>query len=221
MLKRLDTAQYILRYGLSVIASLLVSYALFYFMQSITLHDELDGSLVSLSPTQHIEFIRVKREESVEVKERKLPKQPEIQTPPSTVDQNLQLEVTAPSNLALLPMDIPILNSAKVPTGLIHIPLSTIMVNEEAMPVFRIPPIYPQRAAKRGLEGWVEVEFSITSAGLVKNARVVAASPQGIFDNAALRAISRWKFKPKIVNKVAVERHRVRQRITFQLENKK
>lgn len=210
-----------LRYTLAVIASLLISYALFYFMQSMTLHDELDGSLVSLSPAQHIEFIRVKRKETLEVKERKAPKQPEIQAVPTATHQSSQMEVGAPSGIALPPMDMPRFSGAKIPTGVINIPLSSVMVNEEAMPVFRIPPIYPQRAAKRGLEGWVEVEFTITAAGLVKNAHVVAASSPGIFDNAALRAISRWKFKPKVVNKVAVERYRVRQRITFQLEHGK
>lgn len=209
------------RYTLAVIASLLISYALFYFMQSMTLHDELDGSLVSLSPAQHIEFIRVKRKETVEVKERKAPKQPEIQAVPTATHQSSQMEVGAPSGIALPPMDMPRFSGAKIPTGVINIPLSSVMVNEEAMPVFRIPPIYPQRAAKRGIEGWVEVEFTITAAGLVKNAHVVAASSAGIFDNAALRAISRWKFKPKVVNKVAVERYRVRQRITFQLEHGK
>lgn len=207
-----------LRYALAVIASLLISYALFYFMQSITLHDELDASLVSLSPAQHIEFIRVKRKERTEVKERKAPKQPEVEAVPSTSYQSSQMEVGAPSSIALPPMDIPRFSGANIPTGVIAIPLNAVMVNEEAMPIFRIPPIYPQRAAKRGLEGWVEVEFAITAAGLVKNAHVVAASPRGIFDNAALRAISRWKFKPKIVNKVAVERYGVRQRIAFQLE---
>jgi protein TonB len=212
---------YVLRYTLAVIASLLISYALFYFMQSMTLHDELDGSLVSLSPAQHIEFIRVKRKEIVEVKGRKAPKQPEIQAFPSVAHQSAQMEVSAPSSIALPPMDIPRFGGANIPTGVINIPLNVVMVNEEAMPVFRFPPIYPQRAAKRGIEGWVEVEFTITSAGLVKNAHVVAASPRGIFDNAALRAISRWKFKPKVIDKVAVERYRVRQRISFELENGK
>ena len=210
-----------LRYALAVIASLLISYALFYFMQSMTVHDELDTSLVSLSPTQHIEFIRVKRKESTAVKERKAPKQPEVKPVPSTPYQSSQMEVGAPSSIALPPMDIPRFSGAKIPTGVINIPLSSVLVNEEAMPVFRIPPIYPQRAAKRGLEGWVEVEFTITAAGLVKNAHVVSASPRGIFDNAALRAISRWKFKPKVVNKVAVERYGVRQRIAFQLEKRR
>ncbi|MBL4607151.1 MAG: energy transducer TonB [Pseudomonadales bacterium] len=213
-----------MRYPIAVIASLLVSYALFYFMQSMTLHEEFDSSAVSLTPAQHIEFIRIKRKEVTEVKERRAPKQPELQSVPthsSSQQQSNQLRVNAPTGIALPPMDIPRFSAAKIPSGVINISLGTVVVNEEAMPVFRIPPIYPQRAAKRGLEGWVELEFSITATGTVRNARVIAASPQGVFDYAALRAISRWKFKPKVMNKVSVERHHVRQRIRFQLEGKK
>lgn len=207
-----------LRYTLAVIASLLISYALFYFMQSMTIHDEFDTSLIPLSSPTHIEFVRVKRTERTEVIARKAPKPPKAKAVPPSSYKSPQLEVEKPSSIVLPPMDIPRFIGANIPTGDAAIPLSSVMVNEEAMPIFRIPPIYPQRAAKRGLEGWVEVEFTITAAGLVKNAHVVGASPRGLFDNAALRAISRWKFKPKIVNKVAVERYGVRQRIAFQLE---
>ena len=39
-----------------------------------------------------------------------------------------------------------------------------------------------------------------------------------IFDQAALRAIARWRYNPKIEDGVAVERVGVRTRLTFQLE---
>ena len=209
-----------LRYLLAVVASLVVSYALFYFMQSMTLQNNPDGTTVTVSPLQHVQFVRVKRKESVEVKERKAPVPPKVQAAPAAAFQSTQVEISTPSGIALPPMDIPTFSGAKIPTGVINLSLGSIAVDEETIPVFRVPPLYPHRAAKRGLEGWVRVEFTITTRGTVRNARVLEASPKGIFEHAALRAISRWKFKPKLVNGLAVERLGD-QLFTFKLEGKK
>ena len=207
-----------LRYLLAVVASLFVSYALFYFMQSMTLQNNPDGASATVSPLQHIQFIRVKRNESVEVKERKAPAPPKVQAAPAAAFQSTPVEVSAPSSgIALPPIDIPTFGGTKIPTGVINLSLGSVAVDEETIPVFRVPPLYPHRAAKRGLEGWVRVEFTITTRGTVRNARVLEASPKGIFEHAALRAISRWKFKPKLVKGLAVERLGD-QLFTFKLE---
>ena len=68
------------------------------------------------------------------------------------------------------------------------------------VPLVRVQPIYPMRATSRHIEGWVKIEFTVTAAGSVSNPVVVGASPPGIFDEAALDAIRKWKFKQKIVD---------------------
>ena len=90
--------------------------------------------------------------------------------------------------------------------------------NNGITPVVMTQPIYPVDAARRGLEGMVLVEFTITRLGLVKDARVISSNPRGVFDDAALKAIARWKFKPSLINGVAAER-RVTQELVFRLEN--
>ena len=85
------------------------------------------------------------------------------------------------------------------------------------VPLVRVPPKYPVRAANRHIEGWVKVEFTIQTDGSVDNAAVVGAEPENIFDDAALTAISKWKFKEKIVNGVAVPQRAV-QKLQFKLE---
>ena len=85
------------------------------------------------------------------------------------------------------------------------------------VPLVRVPPKYPARAASRHIEGWVKVEFTIQTDGSVDNAVVVGSEPENIFDDAALTAISKWKFKEKIVNGVAVPQRAV-QRLQFKLE---
>jgi len=62
------------------------------------------------------------------------------------------------------------------------------------------------------------VQFSITPAGTVKDAKVVDADPKGIFDDAAIKAILRWRYNPKVEEGVAVERVGLRTMLRFQIE---
>jgi periplasmic protein TonB len=55
---------------------------------------------------------------------------------------------------------------------------------------------YPVRAASAGIEGWVEVQFDVTAAGVAEHVRVTAAQPAGVFDREALAAIGRARFVP-------------------------
>lgn len=90
--------------------------------------------------------------------------------------------------------------------------------DRDTMPLVRINPDYPPRAQSRGIEGWVLVEFTITAAGTVRDARVIDASPKGYFEDAALKAIARWRYNPKVQEGVAVERVGVRVRLSFNME---
>ena len=88
----------------------------------------------------------------------------------------------------------------------------------DVIPLVRIAPEYPPRALRRGIEGWVQVQFTITPTGAVTDATVVAADPPGLFDEAAIRSILRWRYNPKIEGGVAVERVGVQTVIRFVLE---
>jgi len=77
-------------------------------------------------------------------------------------------------------------------------------------------PDYPREAFIKHQEGWVEVEFTVTAEGSVTNASVAGAQPARVFNDAALRAVQRWTFKPKMDNGKAVE-ERMKRRIEFKL----
>ena len=91
-------------------------------------------------------------------------------------------------------------------------------VDRDVMPVVRFPPEYPARAQTRGVEGWVQIRFTITAAGTVRDPVVVAAEPQGVFEDAALKAIERWRYNPRIDRGVAVERVGLQTVIRFELQ---
>jgi protein TonB len=90
-------------------------------------------------------------------------------------------------------------------------------IDRDVVPIVRVPPDYPPRAAAGGIEGWVQVQFTITAAGTVRDAVIVGAAPKGWFEDAALKAIARWRYNPRVDGGVAVERVGLQTVIRFEL----
>jgi len=61
-------------------------------------------------------------------------------------------------------------------------------------------PVYPPEAFRAGIEGWVEVEYTVNERGNTGDIVVVAAEPSGVFDAAATGAVAAWRYRPRIVN---------------------
>jgi protein TonB len=61
-----------------------------------------------------------------------------------------------------------------------------------------VAPKFPDVARQRGIDGWVDVEFTVGSDGRVSDVAVIAAQPTGIFEKAATDAVSRWRYKPVV-----------------------
>jgi protein TonB len=70
----------------------------------------------------------------------------------------------------------------------------------DATPIVRIEPKYPTQAARDGKEGWVQLSFTINELGGVDDVKVIAAEPKRIFNREAIRALRKWKYRPKIVD---------------------
>ena len=66
------------------------------------------------------------------------------------------------------------------------------------LPSVRIEPDYPENAKLRGITGWVTFRFTVTRDGSVKDVEIVDAQPKRVWDAAALRAVSSWKYQPAI-----------------------
>lgn len=88
----------------------------------------------------------------------------------------------------------------------------------EAVPLVRVSPLYPPRAQSRGIEGWVLLQFTITPQGTTKDIEVLDADPKGYFERAARDAVKKYKYKPRIVDGVAVDWPGVQLVISFKLE---
>lgn len=88
----------------------------------------------------------------------------------------------------------------------------------EYLPIVKVAPQYPRRAQSRGIEGYVIVKYTVTKQGTVKDAVVVEAQPEGIFNKAAIKSALRYKYKPRVVDGEPIEVSGVRTKITFELE---
>lgn len=68
-----------------------------------------------------------------------------------------------------------------------------------------VSPVYPDSARKRGVEGWVELAFTVQTNGSVDQVEVRNASPADVFDDAAVRAVRQWRFEPVQRNGAVIE----------------
>ncbi|GFD77651.1 hypothetical protein KUL118_05130 [Tenacibaculum sp. KUL118] len=68
----------------------------------------------------------------------------------------------------------------------------------QASPIKRVPPIYPEKAAQDNVEGFVVLSFDITETGATDNVTVVKSQPKGMFDKSAKVALEQWEYKPRI-----------------------
>jgi protein TonB len=82
---------------------------------------------------------------------------------------------------------------------------------EEPRPITRVNPEYPFAALHRGVRGSVLVEYSVDQRGRVVAPRILEAKPPGVFDGAALRALSRWRYEP-----TTTDSQTMKVRMTFQ-----
>ncbi len=90
-------------------------------------------------------------------------------------------------------------------------------LDQAPVPTFQPQPIYPYDLRRSGINGSVVIEFVATADGNVANARAVRSTHQR-FEEAALQAVRRWRFKPGTKDGVPVNT-RMQVPVTFNLEN--
>jgi TonB family protein len=79
-----------------------------------------------------------------------------------------------------------------------------------------VQPLYPSKATSSKTEGWVELDFTVTENGAVRDIAVHSTSAAGVFEEAAISALSQWRYKP-VVRDAQPKAQRARIRIRFVL----
>ena len=202
--------------GLASLAlALAVTLGLFFLMDSLIELGKL--KLDESDAMRVVDFVRLKRGSDLRMKKRELPQKKKIQNQPSPPKLNLPTTARAGGGQAVqLSAPPPAVDSAVKLSG--GLQLSSAVRDASSMPLVRINPMYPRAAAAKRLEGWVLLEFDISTTGGVINARVIKAKPPNVFNKSALDAIRKWKYKPMIVDGKAVVTRGVQVKLTFQLD---
>ena len=206
-----------LRYLSALILGVLISLGLFFLMQSLI--DSGEQNTNASSEGQIMEFIRIREDETLSIKDRRKPQKPK---PPK--------EPPPPPKLIVEKQIKPTMNRIKIEIPNIDLPsiagggpflgnwVGNPLAEGDVLPIVRIDPQWPREALVEGIEGYVVVEVTIGADGSVKDVRVIQAEPKRMFDRNVIRAVLKWKFKPRIINGVPVERKAI-QMLEFTLDD--
>ena len=93
------------------------------------------------------------------------------------------------------------------------------------MPIVTVAHEYPSSALSRGMEGSCTVEFVVTETGATRDAVPIEAlcvnkkdgQPTSVWNRSSVKAASKFKFKPKVVDGKPVEVPGVRYKFTYQM----
>ncbi len=168
---------------------------------------------------QTIDFVRLRKDSELEMRERRKPPPP---PPPKAPPPPPKMQIAAQQEQVQSPTPFAIPNLGLAP-GIGGGPFLGAMGgglgtgDSDIIPLVRISPQYPRQAAMDRIEGTVTMEFIVNADGTVRNVRIVSANPPGVFEQAAITAALKWKFKPKVINGKAVEQKGV-QPMVFKLE---
>ena len=198
------------RYVIAIAVGSFVTISLLFVMQLLIVTGK--QALTDPRLRHKLEFVRVKRNENLNVEDivpEKPPKPPE--TPPETPPQDMDnVNPDAPS-INIAPPTVQASTDIGGPGGM-------NIAEGDYLPIVRVAPVYPARALSRGLEGFVDLSFTVTTTGTVKDP-IVIQSTSSLFERAAIRAVLKFKYKPRVVDGIPVDVPGVKTRITFQLED--
>ncbi|MCG8684095.1 MAG: TonB family protein [Desulfobacterales bacterium] len=203
--------------------------ALFSFMPGL-IQSIPKASEVS-EPLQHVRVIRVKRAESPPRKkepERIIQHKPKQQKADQTINpmKNYPKPMLAAPNLTLgnpvlpkadLHINAPLLDDLDLKVPSLKSSYEVGELDYGLTTLSRVQPIYPFKAKRRGIEGYVTVEFIVSPQGMVQDITIIKADPKNTFDQAVTNCLKLWRFRPPMVEGIPVSA-KARTTIRFKLE---
>lgn len=204
------------RLGLAFSIGITITLGLFYFMSALI---SMGKDYQKNADVENvIDFVRIKPRDTLDIRNRKMPKKPPEPKKPPQINRIKIAKADTPKT-PQMNLNIPKLN---LPVSLGKGPFlgqAGAGSNDAAtMPLVRIEPQYPRKAAMTGTEGWVILKFDITPAGTVDNVKILQSQPRRVFDSAARRALLKWKYKPKFMGGKPVSQSDNKVKIDFRLE---
>lgn len=199
----------VLRMLAGVIAGAIIAFLLYWLMSVLVAKGV--NALTEAPKGRIVDFVRVPDPPQLRTEQPKPEKPPKPEVAPEV--PKMQADTVKPTGNTVDIGNMDIDSSLAVDTS-----AGLSASDGEYLPIVKVAPQYPSRAQTRGIEGWVLLRFTVTETGAVIDPEVIDAEPAGIFDNAAKKAVMRFKYKPRVVDGVAQKVPGVEHLITFELE---
>lgn len=204
------------RIAIALLCASIFTLGVFWVMHSMV--SVPDGAQHNGAPSAYVDFVRLKSDSKTETKDRRRPEPPKPQKPamPQT-SQSASTDTSVP-NIPMALSDIaPDVSGVSAQSFLGDAVVGMGFGDTDVIPLVRMAASYPQRALSQKLEGFVTARLVITPEGTVESVTVIEANPRGVFEREAIRALYRYKFKPKMENGRAVSQVAT-QTIEFKLD---
>jgi len=200
----------IVRLVIGLMIGLAITAGLFWMMQYLIA--TADRSLNESNTGALVDFVRLKRDESVQRRQLKPKKPPPPEAPPPQ-PPTPKLENLDPSAEKIAISAVPVETDIEMSGGF------SLGVGEgDYLPIVKVAPIYPARALQRGLEGFCVVQYTVTSLGTIKDPVVVEDQcSSSLFHRASLQAALKFKYKPRVIDGEAVEVPGVQNKFTYEI----
>ncbi|SDZ77910.1 outer membrane transport energization protein TonB [Desulfuromusa kysingii] len=203
----------------SFVLALLVCFCLFALIPQLAQHDTPRKLPVRRTAAQLYVEPPPEPEKPPEPQQPKVEKQQLQQTPQPQIAPKPRL--LQPPEFDFRPPDINI----QMATGVVPVPpadLSGIyQANDLDCPPsinFHVKPIYPYRAKRMNITGYVKIQFDVGRDGHVGTMKILESVPPGVFDDAVLQVVQKWRFQPGEIMGDQVATRMVK-KIVFNLED--
>jgi protein TonB len=196
---------------IGILIGVVVTAALFWTMQYLI--ETADRELNEGGSTNLVDFVRLKRDESIERRQLKPKKPPPPEAPPPQ-PPTPQLDSLNPNAEKIAISAAPVETEIEMSGGF------SLGVGEgDYLPIVKVAPIYPQRALSRGIEGFCVVQYTVTRQGTTRDPFVIEDQcTSSLFHRASVDAALKFKYKPRVIDGAAVEVPGVQNKFTYEIE---
>ena len=161
-----------------------------------------------------VDFVRLRRDETIHRRELKPSKPPPPQSPPPQ-PSTPQLESLNPNAETIAIPAAPVETDIEMSGGGFSLGIG----EGDYLPIVKVAPIYPQRALMRGIEGYCVVRYTVTRQGTIRDPFVIEDQcTNSLFHRPSLEAALKFKYKPRVIDGQAVEVRGVRNKFTYEIE---
>jgi len=200
----------LIRMLIGAVVALAVTLSLFWLMQYLIA--TADRSLNEDKAGHLLEFVRIKRDESIQRRQLK-PEKPPVPEAAPPQPPTPQLDDLNPHAEKITISAVPVETDIKMTGG-----FSLGIGEGDYLPIVKVAPIYPNRALTRGIEGFCVVQYTVTSLGTTKDPVIVESQcTSSLFHRASLNASLKFKYKPRIIDGQAVEVPGVQNKFTYEI----